>query len=213
MMVTVCINAVFLIQQHVHLIFTYPPPLLGKESNADCHIGPNLSGTAKLCTWVLQFPGSTKWPSFAICRIRLHLQDKETGQCLSSIKIMPIFLPQCYTANVTQGDLPKAAFKKTWWRRTYPTPLGAGGVGSIHANSDAQNVPSFRRWQFVMKLSPFLVKATEGACSTGFIPKVNWFWLDWPSPLRGKHQIMINDVLFTTERVGCTGRKSCMCAW
>jgi hypothetical protein len=33
-----------------------------------------------------------------------------------------------------------------WSRRTYPAPLGAGGVGSIPANSDAQNVPSFRRW-------------------------------------------------------------------
>jgi hypothetical protein len=29
-----------------------------------------------------------------------------------------------------------------------------GGVGSIPANSDAQNVPSFRRWRFEMKLSP-----------------------------------------------------------
>jgi hypothetical protein len=29
-------------------------------------------------------------------------------------------------------------------------------VGSIPANSDAQNVPSFRRWRFEMKLSPFL---------------------------------------------------------
>jgi hypothetical protein len=35
-----------------------------------------------------------------------------------------------------------------WSRRTYPAPLGAGGVGSIPANSDAQNVPSFRRWRF-----------------------------------------------------------------
>ena len=42
-----------------------------------------------------------------------------------------------------------------WSRRTYPAPLGAGGVGSIPANSDAQNVPSFRRWRFEMKLSPF----------------------------------------------------------
>ena len=42
-----------------------------------------------------------------------------------------------------------------WSRRTYPAPLGPGGVGSIPANSDAQNVPSFRRWRFVMKLSPF----------------------------------------------------------
>jgi hypothetical protein len=27
-------------------------------------------------------------------------------------------------------------------------------VGSIPANPDAQNVPSFRRWRFEMKLSP-----------------------------------------------------------
>jgi hypothetical protein len=36
-----------------------------------------------------------------------------------------------------------------------PCSSGAGGVGSIPANSDAQNVPSFRRWRFEMKLSPF----------------------------------------------------------
>jgi hypothetical protein len=43
-----------------------------------------------------------------------------------------------------------------WSRRTFPAPLGAGGVGSIPANSDAQNVPFFRRWRFEMKLSPYL---------------------------------------------------------
>jgi hypothetical protein len=36
-----------------------------------------------------------------------------------------------------------------------PCSSGAGGVGSIPANPDAQNVPSFRRWRFEMKLSPF----------------------------------------------------------
>ena len=36
-----------------------------------------------------------------------------------------------------------------------PCSPGAGGVGSIPANSDAQNVPSFRRWRFEMKLSTF----------------------------------------------------------
>jgi hypothetical protein len=41
-----------------------------------------------------------------------------------------------------------------WSRRTYPAPLGAAGVGSIPADPDAQNVPSFRRWRFEMKLSP-----------------------------------------------------------
>jgi hypothetical protein len=35
--------------------------------------------------------------------------------------------------------------------------LGAGGVGSIPANSDAQNVPSFCRWRFETKLSPFFL--------------------------------------------------------
>ena len=43
-----------------------------------------------------------------------------------------------------------------WSWRTYPPPLGAGGVGSIPANPDALNVPSFRRRRFEMKLSPFL---------------------------------------------------------
>jgi hypothetical protein len=42
-------------------------------------------------------------------------------------------------------------------RRAYPAPLGRAGVGSIPANPDAQNVPSFRRWRFEMKLSPFFL--------------------------------------------------------
>jgi hypothetical protein len=43
-------------------------------------------------------------------------------------------------------------------RRVYPAFLewAGPGVGSIPANSNAQNVPSFRRWRFEMKLSPFL---------------------------------------------------------
>ncbi len=41
-------------------------------------------------------------------------------------------------------------------RRAYPAPLGRAGVGSIPANPDAQHVPSFRRWRFEMKLSPFM---------------------------------------------------------
>ena len=40
-------------------------------------------------------------------------------------------------------------------RRAYPALLERAGVGSIPANSDAQNVPSFRLWRFEMKLSPF----------------------------------------------------------
>ncbi len=40
-------------------------------------------------------------------------------------------------------------------RRAYPALLERAGVGSIPANSDAQNVPSFRRWRFELKISPF----------------------------------------------------------
>ncbi len=43
-----------------------------------------------------------------------------------------------------------------WSRQTYPAPLGAGGVGSIPANSETHHVPSFCRWRFEMKLSPFV---------------------------------------------------------
>ncbi len=39
-------------------------------------------------------------------------------------------------------------------RRAYPALPEQAGVGSIPANSDAQNVPSFRRWRFEVKLSP-----------------------------------------------------------
>jgi hypothetical protein len=42
-------------------------------------------------------------------------------------------------------------------RRAYRAPLGRAGVGSIPAIPDALNVPSFRRWRFEMKLSPFLM--------------------------------------------------------
>ncbi len=46
-----------------------------------------------------------------------------------------------------------------------PCSSGAGGVGSIPANSDAQNVPSFRPWRFEMKLGPFLTTESRGtAC-------------------------------------------------
>ncbi len=40
-------------------------------------------------------------------------------------------------------------------RQAYRTLLEWACVGSIPANSDAQNLPSFRRWRFEMKLSPF----------------------------------------------------------
>jgi hypothetical protein len=33
--------------------------------------------------------------------------------------------------------------------------MGRAGVGSIPANPDARNVPSFRHWRFEIKLSPF----------------------------------------------------------
>ena len=45
-----------------------------------------------------------------------------------------------------------------WSWRTYPAPLRAGGVGSIPANPNALNVPSFSRRRFEMKLSPFLCR-------------------------------------------------------
>jgi hypothetical protein len=45
-----------------------------------------------------------------------------------------------------------------------PCSTGAGGVGSIPVNPDAQNVPSFRRWRFEMKLSPFCMEAWRGVC-------------------------------------------------
>ncbi len=40
-------------------------------------------------------------------------------------------------------------------RRAYPALLERAGVGSIPASSNAQNVPSFRRWRFEIKLSLF----------------------------------------------------------
>ncbi len=40
-------------------------------------------------------------------------------------------------------------------RRAYPALTERAGVGSIPANPDARNVPSFRRWRLEMKLNPF----------------------------------------------------------
>ena len=57
--------------------------------------------------------------------------------------------------NMTENELNMETVAEWSWR-TYPAPLGAGGVGSIPANPDAQNVPSFRSRRFEMKLSPFL---------------------------------------------------------
>jgi hypothetical protein len=46
------------------------------------------------------------------------------------------------------------ALQLRWRKARIPCSSGTGGVGSIPANPDAQNVPSFRRWRFEMKLSP-----------------------------------------------------------
>ncbi len=43
-------------------------------------------------------------------------------------------------------------------RRAYPALPERASVGSIPANSDAQNVPSFRRWRLERKLSPFIIR-------------------------------------------------------
>ena len=53
-----------------------------------------------------------------------------------------------------------------WSRRAYPAPLEAGGVGSNPANSDAQHVPSLRRWRFEV---PFALSVTHYRCCTIFI--------------------------------------------
>jgi hypothetical protein len=58
------------------------------------------------------------------------------------------------------SGVPKAQFlcssvaERLMW--AYPALPERVGVGSILANSDAQNVASFRLWRFEMNLSPFL---------------------------------------------------------
>ncbi len=55
--------------------------------------------------------------------------------------------------------------------RAYPALLEWAGVGSIPANSDAQNGPSFRRYRFETKLSPFkLEQLSEAGCSHSCVP-------------------------------------------
>jgi hypothetical protein len=43
-------------------------------------------------------------------------------------------------------------------RQAYPALTERAGVGSVPANPDARNVPSFHRWRLEMKLSPFFPK-------------------------------------------------------
>ena len=58
-------------------------------------------------------------------------------------------------------------------RRAYPALLEWDGVGSIPANSDTQNVPSFRRLRFEMKLSPFWRRSSHrGLRRTGRTTKI-----------------------------------------
>jgi hypothetical protein len=56
------------------------------------------------------------------------------------------------------GTLQQAAEHQVTVPPDLPQPnalLERAGVGSIPANPDEQNVPSFSRWRFEMKLSPF----------------------------------------------------------
>jgi hypothetical protein len=63
--------------------------------------------------------------------------------------------------------------------RAYPALLELAGVDSIPANSDAQNVPSFRRGQFEMKLSP-----CPGGSNPFSIPlRGAAGWLGWTFPI------------------------------
>ena len=74
-----------------------------------------------------------------------------SGISISLLTTQPFVFFLLVTANMSAMET-----VAEWSWRTYPAPLGAGGVGSIPANPDAQNVPSFRRRRFEMKLSPFL---------------------------------------------------------
>ena len=63
-------------------------------------------------------------------------------------------------------------------------------MGSIPANSDAQNVPSFRRWRFEMKLSPFffsvIVLCSNHKCDT-------WFFTRYRFLLQGQPPLIVRD--------------------
>jgi hypothetical protein len=56
----------------------------------------------------------------------------------------------------------------SWQKAGIPCSSWAGGMGSIHANFDTQNLPSFCRWRFEMKLSPL---KTPGIVQRGRKPK------------------------------------------
>ena len=84
----------------------------------------------------------------AVAYIHLRVSRADYDRCVA-----------CGRSGTALPNLPFTGFMQAvaeWSWRTYPAPLGAGGVGSIPANPDALNVPSFRRRRFEMKLSPFM---------------------------------------------------------
>ncbi len=64
--------------------------------------------------------------------------------------------------------------KASWRKAGIPCSSGAGGVGSIPANSDALNVPSFRRSRFEMKLSPLFACVLVAAGSRKCVASSHW---------------------------------------
>ncbi len=96
-------------------------------------------------------------PTF--CSVRDEKRCKQDSNPQSSAHLWQS-LPLSYGTGPRCGDIiqvimPAVAERL---RRAYPAPMGRAGVGSIPANPDARNVPSFRRWRFEMKLSPFFIK-------------------------------------------------------
>jgi hypothetical protein len=63
-----------------------------------------------------------------------------------------VLLGSSYHEGTESGPLLR---KDSIYQRAYPALKERAGVGSIPANPDARNVPSFRRWRFEMKPSPF----------------------------------------------------------
>jgi hypothetical protein len=115
-------------------------------------------------------PASTLW---SMEQVSVHIyREKFRAFNLKDCHPISTQSPTVFQTGLELINVGSQSTMAEWSMRTYPAPLGAGGVGSIPANSDAQNVPSFRRWRFEMKLSPFIgedlqPKNSQSAFPTG----------------------------------------------
>ncbi len=113
-------------------------------------IGRKLSITIRLeCTYFLPSRGD---PAKAYSCQRFSPSARDECKARLGIKSTAGLVRYSGARPSLRSTMPPVAERL---RRAYPALPERACVGSIPANSDAHNVPSFRRWHFEMKLGPF----------------------------------------------------------